>query len=324
MAYKRSVYLKAKEILDQRKKQAELQAEFRHAEATAKCPEIIEIEREMAQCGADVVKAVGMGADVKEYVRNLSVRNLAAQEKRKALLEMAGFPGDYLEVKYNCIVCKDTGSHDGYYCPCYKKLIRDVAREELDANAPIKKCTFNNFLTKYYPDVTDSVLGVNQKEHMQKMFDFCKAYAEDFSLKSKGIIMIGRTGLGKTHLSLAIANRVLEKGYDVYYDSIQNIMDKLEREHFGRLPAEESIKDDILSCDLLIIDDLGVEFTTQFTVSELHNIINTRILRSLPTIISTNLEISELEEKYTQRIASRIMGSCYPIRFCGKDIRQMK
>lgn len=324
MAYKRSVYQRAKEILDEKKRNAEAEAEYRRSEVMMKCPELLEIEREMAQCGADVVKAVGMGGDVAEYVRNLAIKNLAAQDKRKALLKKAGFPENYLDVKYNCIVCKDTGSHDGYYCPCYKKLIRDVARDDLDANSPIKKCTFDNFLANYYPDVKDSLLGVNQREHMVNTLNFCRAYAEDFSLSSKGIIMIGKTGLGKTHLSLAIANRVLEKGYDVYYDSIQTIMYRLEKEHFGRLSPDESIKDDVLNCDLLIIDDLGVEFTTQFTISELHNIINTRMLRSLPTIISTNLELSELEEKYTQRIASRIMGSCYPLRFCGKDIRQMK
>ena len=158
---------------------------------------------------------------------------------------------------------------------------------------------------------------------MSKVYEYCKAYAEDFTTKSKNLLMMGATGLGKTHLSLAIANRVIEKGYDVYYDSIQNIMDKLEKEHFGRLPREESIKDDILSCDLLIIDDLGVEFTTQFTVAELHSIINTRILRCLPTIISTNLELTDIEKQYSQRIASRIIGTSMPLRFCGNDIRQM-
>ena len=158
---------------------------------------------------------------------------------------------------------------------------------------------------------------------MTKVYNYCKAYAEDFTTKSKNLLMMGATGLGKTHLSLAIANKVIEKGYDVYYDSIQNIMDKLEREHFGRLPREESIKEDILSCDLLIIDDLGVEFSTQFTVAELHNIINTRILRCLPTIISTNLELGDIEKQYSQRIASRIIGTSMPLRFCGSDIRQM-
>ena len=264
-----------------------------------------------------------MGADAAEFIRQLSIKNLAAQDKRKALLKKAGYSESYLDAEYNCPVCKDTGSHDGYYCQCYKKLIREVASDELSSASPLKRCTFQSFSLSKYPDVIDKTLGVNQREYMTKVYDYCKAYAEDFTTKSKNLLMMGATGLGKTHLSLAIANRVLEKGYDVYYDSIQNIMDKLEREHFGRLPREESIKEDILSCDLLIIDDLGVEFSTQFTVSELHNIINTRILRCLPTIISTNLEVADIEKQYSQRIASRIIGTSMPLRFCGSDIRQM-
>ena len=323
MSYKKSVYIKAKEILSQRKATAEREAEMRHSAAVALCPEIAQIEREMASHGADVVKAVGMGADLDEYIKNLAIANLRAQAKRKELLKGAGFPEDYLEIKYNCDICKDTGYNKEFYCQCYRKLIRDVAREELGINSPLKKCTFESFRLDRYPEVVDSVIGLNQREHMKNNFEYCKAYAENFTPDSSGLFMYGKTGLGKTHLSLAIANVVLNKGYDVYYGSIQSIMDKLEGEHFGRLPREDSIKEDILTCDLLIIDDLGTEFVTQFTTAELYNIINSRILSSLPTIISTNLEMEQIAEKYTQRVASRIMGSADAIYFCGKDIRQM-
>lgn len=323
MSYKKSVYIKAKEILSQRKATAEREAEMRHSAAIALCPEIAQLEREMASHGADVVKAVGMGADLDEYIKNLAMANLRAQAKRKELLKSAGFPEDYLEVKYTCDICKDTGYNKEFYCQCYRKLIRDVAREELGINSPLKKCTFEAFRLDRYPEVIDSVIGLNQREHMKNNFEYCKAYAENFTPDSNGLFMFGKTGLGKTHLSLAIANVVLNKGYDVYYGSIQSIMDKLEAEHFGRLPREDSIKEDILTCDLLIIDDLGTEFVTQFTTAELYNIINSRILSSLPTIISTNLEMEQIAEKYTQRVASRIMGSTDAIYFCGKDIRQM-
>ena len=323
MSYKRSVYIKAKEILSQRKATAEREADMRHSAAVALCPEIAQIEREMASHGADVVKAVGMGANLDEYIKNLATANLQAQARRKELLKSAGFPEDYLEVKYTCEICKDTGYNNEFYCQCYRKLIRDVARDELGANSPLKRCTFASFRLDRYPDVIDSVIGINQREHMKNNLQYCKDYAEHFTPNSNGLFMYGKTGLGKTHLSLAIANEVLNKGYDVYYGSIQSIMDKLEGEHFGRLPREDSIKEDILTCDLLIIDDLGTEFSTQFTNAELYNIINSRMLSSLPTIISTNLEMEQVAEKYSQRVASRIMGSCDSMYFCGKDIRQL-
>ena len=323
MSYKKSVYIKAKEILAQRKVTAERDADMRHSAAIALCPEIAQIEREMASHGADVVKAVGMGANLDEYIQNLAMANLKAQNRRKELLKSAGFPEDYLEVKYTCEICKDTGYNKEFYCQCYRKLIREVAREELGINSPLKKSTFASFRLDRYPDVTDSVIGINQREHMRNNYEYCKDYAEHFTTDSRGLIMYGKTGLGKTHLSLAIANEVLNKGYDVYYGSIQSIMDKLEAEHFGRLPREDSIKEDILTCDLLIIDDLGTEFATQYTNAELYNIINSRMLSSLPTIISTNLNMNEIAEKYSQRVASRIMGSMDAIYFCGKDIRQM-
>lgn len=322
MSYKRSVYVKAKEILSERKATAEREADLRHSAAVALCPEIAEIERQMASHGADVVKAVGMGADLDEYIKNLATANLKAQKKRKELLKSAGFPEDYLEVKYNCDICKDTGYNKEFYCQCYRKLIRDVARQELSANSPLKKCTFESFSLDKYPQVIDSVMGINQREYMKDTYEFCKEYAENFTPNSQGLFLFGKTGLGKTHISLAIANEVINRGYDVYYGSVQSIMDKLEAERFGRLPKEESIKEDILNCDLLIIDDLGAEFATQFTNAELYNIINSRILASLPTIISSNLEMGDIAEKYTQRVASRIIGSSTALYFCGKDIRQ--
>lgn len=324
MAYRKSVYQKAKRIIDERRKNALSQQDARHSAALAKCPQLYDIEREMAGYGAEVVKSIGMGANAEEYVKMLSVKSLDVQERRKDVLLNAGFPADYLDVKYTCPICHDTGSHDGFYCDCYKQLIKETARNELAASAKLKKCTFDSFSTEYYLDVTDAVLGISQKEHMENVVEYCRDYAKDFSKSSRGIIMLGKTGLGKTHLSLAIAGVVIDKGYDVYYDSVQNIMDRLEKEHFGKSYFDESINERLLESDLLILDDLGAEFSTQFTVASLYNILNTRINNDLPTIISTNLTMREIEEKYTQRIASRIVGSAMPIQFCGKDIRQIK
>lgn len=324
MAYKREVYIEAKNRLDKRRLSAETKREQRRSEVLLEFPELQQIEDEMASHGAAAVKAVGMGGDVAAYIKELSVKNLIAQDKLKALLKKGGYSEDYLDVKYTCEKCKDTGSHDGYYCECYKKLISETAIEMLGTNPDGSRCSFENFRTDLYPDVQDPETGVNQREYMTKVFNFCKQYAEGFSLSSPNLLLAGKTGLGKTHLSLAIASTAIRKGYNVHYDSIQNLMNKLEREHFGRSTSEDSVRDEILECELLIIDDMGVEFITQYTLAEIHNIINTRILNGLPTIISTNLEMKDIEQTYSQRIASRIIGNYRFLRFCGKDIRQIK
>ncbi len=324
MAYKKRVYVKVKNILQERKQAAEKRQEIRHAEVIMKHPKIMEIEQEMASYGAKAIQAVGMGGDAAEFVRELGRKSIFAQEKRALELEKAGYPASYLDAKYNCEICKDTGMHDSRYCTCYTKLATEVAKNELEQKAPLKKSTFDKFSLKFYENIIDKDLGINQKVHMSEIFDYCQAYAEDFSLKSKGIIMIGQTGLGKTHLSLAIANRVIEKGFDVYYDSTQSIMDKLEKIRFKKQDYNLNDKDEILNCHLLILDDLGVEFNTQFTIAELNNVINTRILKGYPTIISTNMNLKEMEDMYSPRLASRIMGESIPMYFCGKVIRQMK
>lgn len=324
MAYKQIVYQRAKAELERRRKAAESENDARRLKAIALCPEIARVESEIASYGLDAVKALGMGGEAEKYVRELSVKSIAAQERKKQLLKNAGLGEDYLEIKYTCPLCKDTGSHNGYFCDCQKKEVVNQAKLLLGENTPVKSCTFEKFSLNYYPDVVDPQLGVSQREHMRSIFNFCRDYASNFTKKAQWLIMYGGTGLGKTHLSLAIANVVIERGYDVYYGSIQSIMEKLEREHFGRKTTEDGEKEAIINADLLIIDDLGVEFVTQFTTAALHDVLNTRLLKGLPTIISTNLEMDEIYEKYTQRIASRLFGNSLPLAFCGKDIRQRK
>ena len=324
MAYKQIVYQRAKAELESRRKKAENENDARRRKAISLCPEIARVEGEIASYGLDAVKALGMGGDAQRYIRELSVKSLAAQQRKKELLKSIGLDEDYLEIKYTCPLCKDTGSHNGFFCDCQKKEVVNQAKALLGENTPVKKCTFEKFSLDFYPDVVDPSLGVSQREHMKSVYSFCKEYAHAFTKKAQGIVMYGGTGLGKTHLSLAIANVVIERGYDVYYGSIQSIMEKLEREHFGRKSDGESEKEAVINADLLIIDDLGVEFTTQFTTAALHDILNSRLLKGLPTIISTNLEMDEIYEKYTQRIASRLFGSSLPLAFCGRDIRQIK
>ena len=150
----------------------------------------------------------------------------------------------------------------------------------------------------------------------------CKEFVSNFP-SGGNLLLTGKSGLGKTHLSLAIVNSVLEKDFNVIYGSAQNLINEISRETFDRQGSTEKI-DSLTSCDLLVLDDLGTEFSTPLSVSIVYNIINTRLLRGLSTIISTNLNLNEIGQFYNERITSRLVGSYRVCPCFGNDIRQIK
>ncbi len=324
MAYKRRVYLTAKEALDRRRAEAQRLQQQRHAEVTARCPAILDAEREMAACGAELVRIACAGGDTREQLAALSQRNLDAQQHRADLLVKAGYPADYLDNVYTCPICKDTGTHGSYYCKCYLDLIRQTAKDCIKGAAQLKKCTFETFSLRYYSDTIDPALGCSHREIMGNICAYLKDYADTFTSASKSLIMLGKTGLGKTHLSLAVVNRVLDRGFNVYYDSAQGILDRLERDHFNRGARDEELQEDLYKSDLLVIDDLGTEMVTSFTLAALYQLVNERINDGLPTIFSTNQTPAELEATYSQRLTSRLLGTCDILQFYGKDVRAQK
>lgn len=319
MAYSKEAYQKAEQELQKRKSSALLEREKRHSEIIEKIPEILSLEEKMSKAGLDTIKAVGMNSeDGIRYVENLARINLSAQEDRRALLKNAGYPEDYLDVKYTCKKCEDNGSVNGFICDCFQTLLQSYEYERLCSKLPVGSYRFDNFRLDFYPDGTST----SPRARMESVLNYCKNYADDFHKTSPSLLLYGKTGLGKTHLSLAIAGKVVEKGYGVIYTSAQNLFNKLEREKFGR--SDENTEESILNCDLLIIDDLGTEFITSYTTSELYNIINTRCIENKPTIVNTNFTQKTFLETYNERITSRIFSGFVHLYFEGEDIRQLK
>ncbi len=319
MAYGIRTLEKARAILEQRRNAAEQLASARHREVIKKCPEIGVVENEIASAGLDIIKSLGMNSEqAKKYIDLLAQKNIASQEKKAALLKENGFEKDYLEIPFTCKKCEDTGFYEGKFCSCHLKILEQITSDELSKSSRLNLSSFDTFSLDYYTDP-------EERELMRDVFEFCKDYADDFSTESDSLYFHGGVGLGKTHLSLAIANEAIKKGYTVVYNSAQNLLSKIEREKFGRSNEPEGTTEEILfDCDLLIIDDLGVEFSTSFTVTAIYNVINTRLCEGKPTIISSNLDFNEIEKRYEQRLTSRIMGSYREIEFYGEDIRQKK
>ena len=324
MAYSREIYDSAMKLLGERRARALDELDEKKTAFFALYPRAAEIEAALSKTAAAAAKAVLAGGNVAQHLTRLKESNLALQEEFHDILQSAGLPDDYLESQFQCANCRDSGYVDGKMCSCLKELLKKEAYRRLNAMTPLSLSTFQTFSLKYYSEEPDRDGGIPPKKQMERIFRFCRDYAEHFSLSSQSLILQGGTGLGKTHLSLAIANEALEKGFGVIYGSAQNLATNLERERFSREPVESDTNQLLLRCDLLILDDLGTEFSTSFVDAAIYNIINTRLMTEKPTIISTNLSMLELQKRYSERFVSRVIGSYTRLLFCGKDVRQQK
>lgn len=275
---------------------------------------LAELDRALAATGA-MIATVALSGD-KKLMKELAERSAQLSEKRKSIL--ASTP---TEPEFSCKKCKDTGRVDGITCSCVKDIARELLYAKLCAQMPLEESTFDSFRLTYYSSAKGE--GENSpRARMKEILSLCKKYAADFSTSSESLLFLGGVGLGKTHLSLAIANAAIKKGYGVVYGPAPGLIAAVERERFSG--EENGALDSLMNCDLLIIDDLGTEFSTQFSVSVVNDVINTRLQKKLPTILNTNLSLRELADKYTPRVSSRLIG-CYTMRqFLGNDIRQLK
>lgn len=327
MGYNSYTYQKANEILAERRLNAEKTADQRREIIFSRVPRLKELDNEISSANIQIARIVVKGGDVVAEMTKLKDRNIALQKEFAELLSANGYSENVLEPRYCCEKCSDRGQYEekgrSVMCSCMKNLLVTVACEELNKTAPLSLSTFETFNIDYYSKEKDERTGISPYFVMSRVYDFCIKYAGEFNEHSGSILMKGNTGLGKTHLSLAIANEVLKKGYGVIYVSAPVLLQRLEKNYFSNDKSDD-IEQLVTNCDLLIIDDLGTEFKTQFSSSQLYNVCNSRILKNKPIIISTNLTPEEMKDDYSERFVSRIFGGAQTLDFLGEDIRILK
>ena len=311
-------YEKVRDLIEKRREEARRTSEARSIELRLKSKDIKDIDDELRGTGLLIFKTACAGGDIAP----IKERNQQLIATRRKLIAELGYPEDYTDVKYTCEKCSDTGfTTDMRMCSCFKTLLVKENIKSSGMGRLIEEQSFENFnldAYSYDPQV---------RERMEMNYFYAKEYAENFgkvNARDKNLLLIGKTGTGKTHLSTSVAKVIIERGFDVLYDSVQNIVNAFEKDKFksGYGTGYEPVADKYLECDLLVMDDLGTEFVNQFTVSCLYNLFNTRRNRGLATVISTNLSPDELVSKYDDRIYSRIVGEDYRILFFeGKDHR---
>ena len=317
MGYNVKDYIKIRDQFAKKYQIARNASDERRAEVHMKFPEVARIDALLSRTGLDIMDAIQKGGDTDKAVARLEERNNGLIAQRRELLLANGYPEDYTDVHYDCDMCGDTGFVDPKMCAGMKRALINESFQSSGLGALIGKQTFDNLVLDYYPEASRSM--------MKTAVGALRRFAESFSADTyENFVMIGGTGLGKTHLSTAVAQKVIERGYSVSYVSavsmIRDFSNSIRRYGEGE-PVDVSSYYD---CDLLIIDDLGTEVPNRLTQSYFYEVINERISKRKCTIINTNLTPTELQENYSERVTSRILGEYILISFKGMDIRRQK
>ena len=323
MQSKRELYQAAMRTVCARRQAARARAEDARRTTYAAVPGLAEAEEEFRQRGIRAAMAAARGQDTAEALAALQAAKAACDR----LLQASGRSPDYLEPKFTCRICEDTGTFEGRMCTCVKAQMQALRRKEIEAASSLKICSFDTMELRYYPAQRDPVTGCNVRHHMEGLLQDLRDYADEFDRDSANLLLIGNAGLGKTHAALAIAGKALEKGYDVIYMSSPEFFSQLENYHFtsGAGADEEALLSAATEADLLILDDLGTEMVSTFTISTFYTLLNSRMAARRPTIFTSNITDGTIFEKlYTEKISSRLAGSCEPFVFLGDDIRQLK
>ena len=321
MGYNRENFNRIKQEYDEKYIRARESADARRFYIHSKITEIAEIDKVLERTGARIMGIICSGDPrAEEKIAQLRKDNEALVLKRCELLTANGYPADYTDVKYECEKCSDSGYVGIQMCECMKKKLALAGYESSGMSRLMMEQNFDNFSLDFYKGNRENY------EKMSDVYKLMKKYADTFKVgESENLALFGGTGLGKTHLSSAVAGKLIENGFDVMYAGAVSMISDFENRRFGTgLNEGFGSVDRYTDCELLIIDDLGTEVVNQFTLSCIYNVINTRLNKKLPTILSTNLSPSEFRQKYWDRITSRVLGEYRILLFCGVDIRAQK
>ena len=314
MRYPKGLARRADEILAARRQTAQERHRRVMAALDEQHPEIRAVGRELALLYTQRARLqLDPGHDTGEVEAAIH----EAQAHRAAAMAAAGLTEADLEPAYTCPRCRDRGvAEGGQMCECRQVILNQLVYEQLCDVSPARECSFENFELRYYDE--------RLRPTMRKVVESSQRYVREFGGQSQSLLFTGAPGLGKTHLSLAIAEGVAKAGHLVMYVSAPHLMDQLELGKFQKDDAALEFREVIFGCDLLVIDDLGTELVTRYTQAEVYDLVNHRLNTGKPTIINTNLGLQEIERTYSSRVYSRLAGMYAAVQFKGRDIRLQK
>lgn len=299
---------------------------IRQNEIYKKVPAIKKIDDEIYKVGLRVSRNILGNPDNYEKIAKEGQQRIEELTREKAyLMTETNYPTDYMDIKYECEKCEDTGYlRNGNRCSCLQQSLVSKAYEMSNIEEMIKKENFSTFDINIFSDEPFEGEDLSPRENMINIVGLAEGFVNNFDEKNgQNLLFYGRTGLGKTFLSNCIAKSLLDRNKIVVYQTAFTILDIMSKYRFER--GENKLNtfqyNLLFDADLLIVDDLGTELSNAFTNAEIFNVVNTRIIRNKKTIISTNLTPKEISRIYTERVFSRVFDKFLPLKFYGKDLR---
>lgn len=290
-------------------------------------PRLEEIDRETNSAGIEAAKKIIRNPGDKDKIKfELNEKLYELQTEKDMIYAELGITEEYFDSAYKCPKCKDTGMIGKEECQCFRQYLIQKAYGRSLLNELSDNESFDTFNLDFYSKSEKDRHGVTPYENMRLIYSICYKFAGKFGYEYKNLLIMGKTGLGKTFLCNAISRKVLDSGYTVIYISAGRLFKTLQDEQFNRGEEEEysSFYEDVLNVDLLVIDDLGTEFSTTLVSSQIFNIVNERMVNQRPTIISTNLTPDRIKEQYSDRVLSRLTDEFEFLTLTGDDIRIKK
>lgn len=295
----------------------------RKEEISLKLPEVINIDNKIGKLFIEL--SVSMFKDLKvdrdTYIKSLKDKITDLRIKKSEMLSAQGYPIDYLNIKYRCPKCKDTGYIGTEKCSCYKKYLVRLYYKNSDLKPLLSENNFDNFNIGFYSTRKTQNEIESPRKNIEKIFTRALNFVTNFDTSKENLLFYGNSGTGKTFLCQCIAKDLLDKGHLVIYKTSDDLLNVLKKIRFDN---NVELEDLIINCDLLIIDDLGTEQINDFSKTEVFNLINKKLLAGKKMVISSNHTLEGLSRIYSERITSRLFGDFTLCKFYGDDIRVKK
>lgn len=304
-------------ILSERQLEAHRRYLEKREEIFRKLPELEELEEKVRAFSLSVAGEMQQGN--REGLLRLKEEIGKLHQEKEALLKTAGYRiEDLEEEEHFCPLCQDTGYVDGKKCQCFLKLQGELLYRQSRMGAVLERENFSKFQLERFDNKEKLGQCGNKtlREYIKEIRDYLTNYCEEYPKNNRSILFTGSTGTGKTYFLHSIAKALLDRGVSVLYFTATGLF-----EYFSKRMREEDTEDYIEEVDVILIDDLGTEFSNSFTTSRFFALLNQRILDRKTMLISTNLNFKELRETYSDRVVSRFMSDYEIIPLYGKDQR---